>query len=59
MRPDSPRGTWIVLDDPSAGPAMETSGAGLGGDAPWGHAVNVPASSTWPSLPLPRSTPST
>ena len=54
-----PRGTWMVVLPPLPGPAIATSGAGDGGLAPAGHAVNVPPAFDVPERPVVRLVPST
>jgi hypothetical protein len=59
IRPDRLSGTWTVRVAPSAGPAIVTSGAGLGGMVPPDQGVNAPPAVTYPSRPVVRLTPRT
>src|SRR2546430_11290375 len=59
IRPDSSIGIWRVRVAPLAGPGIEASGAGPGGNEPAGHGVKVPAALTYPSRPVVRLTPRT
>lgn len=56
MRPEN-LGIRMVLDCPAAGPAIDASGAGVGGLPPAGQAWNVPAASAQPCWPVVRLVP--